>query len=144
MATDRNTLYYGDNLAILREHVASETIDLVYLDPPFNSNRSYNVLFKDESGKESQAQIAAFDDTWHWGEETERAYNELVTDINGQVGNIIGALRQAIGANQIGSGRRTGLMSRSEFQRAEAAFERLRTPAGLPLTYDVIYLHACK
>jgi len=101
VATDRNTLYYGDNLAILREHIASESVDLVYLDPPFNSNRSYNVLFKDESGKESQAQIAAFDDTWHWGEETERAYNELVTDINGQVGNIIGALRQAIGANQM-------------------------------------------
>jgi len=64
MTMDRNTLYYGDNLAILREHIASESVDLVYLDPPFNSNRSYNVLFKDESGKESQAQIAAFDDTW--------------------------------------------------------------------------------
>ena len=70
-------------------------------DPPFNSNRSYNVLFRDERGHESQAQIAAFDDTWHWNEDTERVYNELVTDINGQVGSIIGALRQAIGTNQM-------------------------------------------
>jgi len=97
----QNTLYYGDNLAILREHVASESVDLVYLDPPFNSNRSYNVLFKNETGRESQAQIEAFDDTWHWGEETERVYNQLVTDIDGQVGSIIGALRQAIGTNQM-------------------------------------------
>ncbi len=60
-----NALFYGDNLAILRKHFADESIDLVYLDPPFNSARSYNVLFKDESGEEAQAQIAAFDDTWH-------------------------------------------------------------------------------
>ena len=55
-----NTLFYGDNLAILREHIPDQSIDLIYLDPPFNSNRSYNVLFKEESGKESQAQIEAF------------------------------------------------------------------------------------
>ena len=61
-----NTLYYGDNLPILREHIADESIDLIYLDPPFNSSRTYNVLFKDESGQDSEAQIAAFDDTWHW------------------------------------------------------------------------------
>jgi 16S rRNA G966 N2-methylase RsmD len=50
-----NTLYYGDNLKILREYIKDETVDLVYLDPPFNSNRNYNVLFKDESGKEADA-----------------------------------------------------------------------------------------
>jgi site-specific DNA-methyltransferase (adenine-specific) len=69
-----NTLYYGDNLKVLREHIADASVDLIYLDPPFNSNRSYNVLFKDESGNSSDAQIAAFDDSWHWGETAERTY----------------------------------------------------------------------
>lgn len=61
-----NTLFYGDNLPILRDYVADASVDLVYLDPPFNSNRTYNVLFRQESGAESEAQIAAFEDTWHW------------------------------------------------------------------------------
>ena len=61
-----NTLFYGDNLDILRECVPDESVDLIYLDPPFNSNRNYNVLFKDESGVDSEAQIEAFEDTWHW------------------------------------------------------------------------------
>jgi adenine specific DNA methylase Mod len=60
-----NTLFYGDNLAILPQLDAA-TVDLVYLDPPFNSNRDYNVLFKEQSGKESPAQIKAFGDTWNW------------------------------------------------------------------------------
>ena len=71
-----NTLFYGDNLPILREYIPSESIDLIYLDPPFNSSRSYNVLFKDESGIAAEAQITAFDDTWHWGEAAEKAYHE--------------------------------------------------------------------
>ena len=58
----KNTLFYGDNLEILREYVPDESVDLIYLDPPFNSSRSYNVLFKDESGKDSQSQITAFED----------------------------------------------------------------------------------
>ncbi len=62
----QNTLFYGDNLNVLREYIADESIDLIYLDPPFNSNRNYNVLFKDESGSDSEAQITAFEDTWHW------------------------------------------------------------------------------
>lgn len=97
----QNTLFYGDNLTILRDHIPNEAIDLVYLDPPFNSNRSYNVLFKDESGRESEAQITAFDDTWHWNMATEHTYNELVTYWPGQVGSMIGALRQSIGINQM-------------------------------------------
>lgn len=52
----RNTLFYGDNLDILREYIADESVDLIYLDPPFNSNRSYNVLFKNEAGTESESQ----------------------------------------------------------------------------------------
>ena len=59
-----NTLFYGDNLAILREHIASESVDLIYLDPPFNSNADYNVLFRETSGAVSQAQFHAFTDTW--------------------------------------------------------------------------------
>jgi site-specific DNA-methyltransferase (adenine-specific) len=61
-----NHLHYGDNLKVLRESIAAESVDLIYLDPPFNSNASYNVLFKGPSGNESAAQIEAFDDTWHW------------------------------------------------------------------------------
>jgi site-specific DNA-methyltransferase (adenine-specific) len=60
-----NHLHYGDNLTVLRESIASESVDLVYLDPPFNSNASYNVLFKAPDGASSAAQIEAFDDTWH-------------------------------------------------------------------------------
>ena len=67
-----STLYYGDNLEVLRRYVPDESVDLVYLDPPFNSNASYNVLFKERSGEESPAQIKAFTDTWEWTQESER------------------------------------------------------------------------
>jgi site-specific DNA-methyltransferase (adenine-specific) len=72
----QNTLFYGDNLNILRDYIATESVDLIYLDPPFNSNRNYNVLFKDESGIESEAQITAFEDTWHWNHIAEQTYKE--------------------------------------------------------------------
>ena len=96
-----NTLYYGDNLPILREHIGDESVDLVYLDPPFNSNRSYNVLFRDEGGHEAEAQITAFEDTWHWTPVTERIYQDLVTSGEPGVSSMIGALRQSIGTNQM-------------------------------------------
>ncbi|MCS7137593.1 MAG: site-specific DNA-methyltransferase, partial [Candidatus Caldarchaeum sp.] len=66
-----NALYYGDNLEVLRKHFGDECVDLIYLDPPFNSNRDYNLLFKEQSGEPAQAQIKAFTDTWQW---SERAY----------------------------------------------------------------------
>jgi site-specific DNA-methyltransferase (adenine-specific) len=97
----QNTLYYGDNLDILRRHIASESVDLIYLDPPFNSNRSYNILFKEESGKSAEAQITAFDDTWHWGEMAAQTYEELITGGNLAVSNMISALHQFIGHNQM-------------------------------------------
>jgi site-specific DNA-methyltransferase (adenine-specific) len=97
----RNTLYYGDNLTILRDYIASESVDLVYLDPPFNSARSYNVLFKHESGRASEAQVKAFDDTWHWGIEAEATFHDLVTTGSAPVANMIGAMRQFIGDNQM-------------------------------------------
>ncbi len=96
-----NTLFYGDNLSILREYIPEESVDLIYLDPPFNSNRSYNVLFRDESGKDAQAQITAFEDTWHWGQETEQTYYEIVQDAAPNVASMINALRGFIGANQM-------------------------------------------
>lgn len=96
-----NTLFYGDNLPILREYVPTESVDLIYLDPPFNSNRSYNVLFKDEGGKQSESQLTAFDDTWHWGEQAEDTYSELVTQAPTDVRKMIAALRGFIGENQM-------------------------------------------
>lgn len=96
-----NTLFYGDNLPILREHIPDEAVDLVYLDPPFNSNRSYNVLFKDESGHEADAQIAAFEDSWHWNQTAEHTYENLVEEGPERVSAMIGALHGFIGANQM-------------------------------------------
>jgi site-specific DNA-methyltransferase (adenine-specific) len=96
-----NTLYYGDNLFILREHIPSESIDLIYLDPPFNSSRNYNVLFKDESGTESEAQITAFEDTWHWNLEAEHTYAELQTEAPDHIAKMIESLHEFIGANQM-------------------------------------------
>ena len=66
-----NMLYYGDNLDILRRYLPDAAVDLVYLDPPFNSNRDYNVIFRDESGNATDAQLLAFEDTWHWGPSAE-------------------------------------------------------------------------
>lgn len=97
----RNTLYYGDNLTILRDHIAGESVDLIYLDPPFNSARTYNVLFRHESGQASEAQVKAFDDTWHWGMEAEATFHQLVTTGPAPVSNMIAAMRQFVGDNQM-------------------------------------------
>ncbi|HLZ81728.1 MAG TPA: DNA methyltransferase [Ktedonobacteraceae bacterium] len=96
-----NTLFYGDNLKVLREYISDESVDLIYLDPPFNSNRNYNVLFKDESGTDSEAQITAFEDTWHWNHVAEQTYDELVTQAPDNVSKMIASLRDFIGANQM-------------------------------------------
>jgi site-specific DNA-methyltransferase (adenine-specific) len=96
----QNTLFYGDNLPVLREYISDESVDLIYLDPPFNSNRSYNVLFKEESGAENEAQIAAFDDSWHWNAGAERIYHELIQNSPERVAVMLGAQHDFIGANQ--------------------------------------------
>ena len=96
-----NTLYYGDNLRILRQYLPDASVDLIYLDPPFNSNRSYNVLFKDESGRDSQAQIKAFDDTWHWGMEAQATYEHLIHHAPEKVARAVEAMRLLIGTNQM-------------------------------------------
>jgi DNA modification methylase len=94
-------LYYGDNLQVLRESVADESVDLIYLDPPFNSNASYNVLFKAPSGAQSQAQIEAFDDTWHWNDSAERAFDEVLTGGHSDAAIMLKAMRSALGENDM-------------------------------------------
>lgn len=97
-----NVLYYGDNLDILRRYIADETVDLIYLDPPFNSNRNYNVLFKDESGMAADAQMTAFDDTWRWGQVAEDTYLELVTSGPVRIRRILQSfVEDVIGRNQL-------------------------------------------
>ena len=96
-----NRLYFGDNLSILREHVADASVDLIYLDPPFNSNATYNVLFRERSGDESAAQITAFDDTWHWSLESERAYQDVITHGPAKVGQLLAAMRAFLGQNDM-------------------------------------------
>jgi len=96
-----NQLYYGDNLDILRRYVADETVDLVYLDPPFNSNASYNVLFAEKNGTESSAQIQAFGDTWHWNQTAEAAYQELVETGPERVAQAMQAFRTFLGTSDM-------------------------------------------
>jgi DNA modification methylase len=93
----QNHLHYGDNLKVLREHVADQSVDLVYLDPPFNSNRAYNVLFH-RDGHADSAQMQAFDDTWHWTPETEIQYDEAVNGgVPFDVADALGAFRTLLG-----------------------------------------------
>jgi DNA modification methylase len=95
----KNTLYYGDNLAILREHIQDESVDLVYLDPPFNSARDYNVLFKQAKKDENQAQITAFTDTWQW---SKRHYDEFFEDPrNARLFDLMEALHKILGASEM-------------------------------------------
>ena len=101
MADWKNKLYFGDNLDILREHVADESVDLIYLDPPFNSNATYNVLFKEASGEGSAAQIHAFDDTWHWSMESEYAYRDVVTNGPKKLADLLQAMRLFLGQNDM-------------------------------------------
>lgn len=98
-----NKLYYGDNLEVLRERVADKSVDLVYLDPPFNSSRGYNVIFAqhDTSGDEAAAQIQAFDDTWHWTPITDGQYRRytFTGGLPEQVGEALTAFRTLLGEN---------------------------------------------
>jgi len=98
-----NVLYFGDNLEILRnrDYFPDGSIDLIYLDPPFNSKKDYNILFKENGGVESEAQIKAFTDTWHWTQTAADTYHDIV--INGplKVGKLIGALHDSIGGNDV-------------------------------------------
>ena len=96
-----NTLYYGDNLEVLRDHIPDESVDLIYLDPPFNSNRSYNVLFKEAGKGESPAQIEAFEDTWHPGESANRAFEEVAIHGTDDTARLLKAMVDALGHNDV-------------------------------------------
>ena len=101
MTTSPNALYFGDNLDILRQHIADESVDLIYLDPPFNSNATYNVLFRERSGEESAAQITAFDDTWRWSMESELAYQDVIANGPDKPGQLLAAMRAFLGQNDM-------------------------------------------
>jgi len=96
----KNTLYYGDNLEVLRLYVKDESVDLVYLDPPFKSNQNYNVLFAEKNGTRSTAQIKAFKDTWQWDQEAASAYREVV-EAGGRVSEAMQGFRKLLGDNDM-------------------------------------------
>src|ERR1017187_5615622 len=96
-----NQLYYGDNLTVLRGCIADESVDLIYLDPPFNSQATYNVLFRGTSGEKSRAQIEAFDDTWHWGDEAELAFDGVMTGQNSDAAEMLRSMRAFLKENDM-------------------------------------------
>lgn len=96
-----NQLHYGDNLRVLRDSIRDESVDLIYLDPPFNSNAGYNILFKGPAGSDSTAQIEAFDDTWHWNDSAEAAFGEVMRGGNANVSQMLRAMRSFLGDNDM-------------------------------------------
>lgn len=95
-----NTLYYGDNRDILPRYIKDESVDLIYLDPPFKSNQDYNVLFAEQSGEKSAAQIMAFEDTWHWNVESAKWFEHVVSK-GGKVSELLVAFRQFLGPSDM-------------------------------------------
>ncbi len=128
MELKTNVLYYGDNLEILRNHIPDESIDLIYLDPPFNSNRSYNILFRESTGAASEAQIEAFEDTWRWGPTAQEAYEEVMTGPHQKVARMLRAMVDGLGHNDV-----TAYLSMMAIRLVE--LHRVLKPTGS------IYLH---
>ena len=95
----KNSLYYGDNLEILRRYIDKESVDLIYLDPPFSSKKDYNIIFREATGERSEAQIKAFSDTWHWNEAAENAYQDITLNAPLAVGKLIEAMVEGFGRN---------------------------------------------
>jgi site-specific DNA-methyltransferase (adenine-specific) len=92
-----NKLFYGDNINILRNHIMNESIDLIYLDPPFNSSRDYNIFFKSKSGNASDAQLTAFEDTWVWGESASEAYRDFMESNFSNTAKVLESLKNLLG-----------------------------------------------
>lgn len=92
----KNQLFYGDNLTVLGEHIKDEPVDLIHLDPPFNSRQDYNVLFAEKDGTRSSSQIMAFEDTWEWNMDAEAAYEEIV-ERGGRISDAMRAFRTFLG-----------------------------------------------
>ena len=103
MSINTNALYFGDNLEILRnrDYFPDGSVDLIYLDPPFNSRADYNVLFREPTGERSAAQIKAFTDSWHWDTSAERTYQDIISNAPIKVSKAIEALREFIGSNDV-------------------------------------------
>ncbi len=99
MPGQKNKLYYGDNLDVLRDYIADKSVDLIYLDPPFNSRQDYNVLFAEKDGSRSASQITAFKDTWEWNLEAERAYE--IVERGGRVADAMLAFRTLLGGTDM-------------------------------------------
>lgn len=100
MATWENQLFFGDNLEILRgNRIPVESVDLIYLDPPFNSNANYNILFAEKSGEKSAAQITAFEDTWQWGPEAAADFDDVVRGDRARLAALLRAIRDFLGQN---------------------------------------------
>lgn len=123
----KNQLYYGDNLEVLQRHVADESVDLVYLDPPFNSNVNYNVLFKEKDETEAVSQIQAFEDTWKWDQAAVEAYQKIV-EVGGPLSQALLAFRQLVGDSDM-------LAYLSMMAPRLQALRRVLSPTGS------IYLH---
>src|SRR5438067_755803 len=87
-----NAIYYGDNLDVLRRYAESESVDLIYLNPPFKSNQDYNVLFAERDGTRAAPQIKAFKDTWRWDQAAEFAYQEIVRG-GGRISDVMQSFR---------------------------------------------------
>ncbi len=96
-----NKLFFGDNLEILKDHVADDSVDLIYLDPPFKSDANYNILFKEKNGTESVAQIEAFEDTWQWGQESEEVYYDVINNGPIKLANLLEAYQVFLGRNDM-------------------------------------------
>ena len=126
---ETNVLYYGDNLDILRKYIPDESVNLVYLDPPFNSNRSYSAIFADESGRESDAQIHAFDDSWHWGPAAEIHLSYLKNSALHQGAVPIG-VSQVMAALEFGIGKTPMLAYLVEMAVRLVQLHRVLKPTG--------------
>ena len=96
-----NKLYYGDNLTVMKNCIDDESVDLIYLDPPFNSQATYNVLFRSTAGEKSRAQIEAFGDTWHWGDEAELAFDGVMSSQNADAAEMLRAMRAFLKENDM-------------------------------------------
>ncbi|WP_188455470.1 DNA methyltransferase [Virgibacillus oceani] len=97
-----NLLYFGDNLSVIKSEIRNEAVDLIYLDPPFNSNRDYNQIFTNKDGERSSAQIKVFEDTWYWNNDAEKLYLETIKYYNNHlVSNFLISMRQFLGTNQM-------------------------------------------
>lgn len=99
-AKDENVLYYGDNLDILQRYLKDDSVDLVYLDPPFKSNQEYNVLFQEQDGTRAAAQIKAFNDTWRWDQGSSASFHDVV-QAGGPVADAMIGLQKVIGHNDM-------------------------------------------